>query len=203
MYNIVPWSADLDLDEFYSECKKRGRHNNASQSIMIDAFDGYSEKQFWIIYFEGRPVGCFGAHRIDEFPTISYRMGVRACILSDRAGIQHIRTRNQIATHQNIISQFAIPQCVEWISGKGTIFITTHPSDVGAQRAMHNIGAPTYAALGILDHFGDIMYQNKLQTFWQLDIDQFNDQIDQFPRWRKIFSEKPLTDEQLKLYNDV
>jgi aspartate carbamoyltransferase catalytic subunit len=37
MFKVVPWSAELDLTEFYTTAESKGFTNNASQRMLVDS----------------------------------------------------------------------------------------------------------------------------------------------------------------------
>ncbi len=45
MYNLIPFSEDLDLQDFYAEAKRRGHVNNSSQAVMVDCFRNEQQAQ--------------------------------------------------------------------------------------------------------------------------------------------------------------
>ena len=49
MFNLVEWSPNLDLTQFYAEATRRGFINNASQKAMIDCFANEREWNVWIL----------------------------------------------------------------------------------------------------------------------------------------------------------
>ena len=51
MYKIVPFSDDLDLEEFYKNAKQRGYENNSNKFWLKDCFRNEKENQTWILYY--------------------------------------------------------------------------------------------------------------------------------------------------------
>ncbi len=39
MYKIIPWSENLNLEEFYNTAKQKGFINNSSKKNLVDCFD--------------------------------------------------------------------------------------------------------------------------------------------------------------------
>lgn len=179
MYKIIPWSPYLDLTEFYAEADRRGFVNNASQKAMIDCFRKEREWCVWILYYNDVAVGSVAAHSIDE----GYRICARTCVFSDLLPLNTIRTRNQIETHQHITAQFFMPACIEWAGNNSDMYITTHPSDVGTQRLVHNIWGPSLEKTGVLTRSFDKQYRGHLQTFWKLNTDVFLEQLGKVKKW--------------------
>ena len=172
MYKIIPWSAYLDLTDFYRYCESKGFINNASQQAMIDCFRNESKWQVWILYYNDVAVGSVAAHSIDE----GYRICARTCVLSDLLPLNTLRTRNQIATHNHITAQYLMPVCIEW--AKEPMYITSHPSKVGTQRLVHTVWGPTLEKTGVLTKAFEKDYRGHLQTFWKVNKEVFLEQLE-------------------------
>jgi hypothetical protein len=183
VYKIVPWSEDLDLAEFYSNAKARGFENNASQQMLVDCFRNEREKQVWILYYNNIAVGSVAAHSFDELGENCYRIAARTCVFSDLLPIRHLRTKNQIITHQHVTSQFLIPVCIEW-AGSGThLYITSNENQVGTQRLVHRIFGPAMEKTGQMKRVGEIFYRGTKQTVWELFPDVFYKELEKYSRW--------------------
>lgn len=178
MYKIVPWNDSLDLTEFYKQALDKGFVNNSSKELLVDCFNNEHLKQVWILYDSNVPIGSVAAHSIDE----GIRICARTCILTNRSGLKSLRTRSQIETHQHITAQFFIPTCIEW-AGDNDMYITTHNGNVGTQRLVHTIWAPTLEKSGVLTQSFVREYRGHLQTFWKLNSKIFLDQLQKHPRW--------------------
>jgi len=178
MYSIIPWSEDLDLTDFYAEATRRGFVNNASQEAMIDCFRNERDWCVWILYYNNTAVGAVGAHSMEE----GYRICARTCVLTHLLPTDTLRTRNQIINHQHITAQFFIPACIEWV-GDNDMYITSHPSDVGTQKLVHNIWGPSLEKTGVLTRAFEKHYRGHIQTFWKLHPDVFLEQLNKVKRW--------------------
>ena len=172
MYNIIPWTEDLDLTNFYAEADRRGFVNNASQEAMIDCFRNEREWCVWILYYNDTAVGSVGAHSIEE----GYRICARTCVLTHLLPTDTLRTRNQIINHQHITAQFFMPTCIKW-AGDNDMYITSHPSDVGTQRLVHTVWGPSLEKTGVLTRAFEKHYRGHAQTFWKLNTDVFLEQL--------------------------
>ena len=177
---MISWHRDLDLSDFYTKAEERGFYNNANEKNLIQSIVNEREWQVWILYYNDSAVGCVAAHSIEE----GYRICTRTCILTDLLPTNSLRTRNQIITHQHITAQFFIPKCIEWVSGKGAMYITTHPSNVGTQRLVHNVWAPSLVKTNVLSKAFDKEYRGHTQTFWKLNSDEFLDQLSKVKSWQ-------------------
>jgi hypothetical protein len=183
MYKIIPWNEDLDLTEFYANASARGFENNSSQSKLKDCFKNEREKQVWILYYNNDAVGSVAAHSFDEMGQNSYRIAARTCVFSDMLPIRHLRTRNQIVTHQHVTSQFLIPACIEWAPVGSNLYITSNENQIGTQRLVHNIFAPAMEQTGQMKKVCEMYYRGTHQTVWQLFPDRFYEELNKYPRW--------------------
>lgn len=179
MYNMIRWTPNLNLDEFYKQAGARGFLNNASQGAMIDCFRNENDWAVWLLYFNNKAVGSVAAHTIDE----GFRICARTCILSDLLPITALRTRNQIATHQHYTAQFFMPTCIEWVANRGDIYITSHPSEIGTQRLVHSVWGPTMEKTGVVSRAFEKAYRGHVQTFWKVHADVFLEQLSKVKRW--------------------
>lgn len=183
MYSIVKWTPGLDLTDFYAEADRRGFVNNANQKAMIDCFRNEREWCVWILYYNNTAVGAVGAHSIDE----GYRICARTCVFTDLVDSKYstaLRTKSVITEHQNPTAQFFIPICIEWVSNKGDMYITTHPSDVGTQRRVHNTWGPLLSKTGCVTKAFEKDYRGHVQTFWKLNTQVFLEQLGKV-KWKQ------------------
>ena len=178
MFEIKKWSPDLDLSEFYTRAEAKGFTNNSSQKMLVDSLAKEKEWCVWILYYNNKAVGSVGAHSIEE----GYRICARTCVLTHLLPTTTLRTRNQIITHQHVTAQFFMPACIEW-AGDNDMYITSHPSEVGTQRLVHNIWAPSLEKTGVLTKAFEKEYRGYNQTFWKLNSDVFLEQLSKVERW--------------------
>lgn len=186
MFTLIPWTEDLALDEFYAEATRRGFDNNSSQKKMIDCLKNEKEWAAWILYKDNNAVGSVAAHSFDDImgPN-SYRICVRTCSFAEAVKRKSIITvKKLIIEHQNFTSQFFIPQCIEWCKYKDKLYITSHYSDIGTQRLVHNIYFPTLEKINMVTKTGNIFYRGKHQTLWHFNTDQFLKDLKLYPRWK-------------------
>ena len=185
MFEIVLWTKDLDLDEFYAEAARRGFYNNSSQKTMIDCLRNEKEWAAWILYQNNRAVGSVAAHSFDDvMGPNSYRICVRTCSFAEAVQRKSMITiKRLIAEHQNLTSQFFIPQCIEWCGKDKNLYITSNESKVGTQRLVHNIYFPTLVKSGVMSKIKDVHYRYTDQTVWQLNVDKFYEELNKYPKW--------------------
>ena len=184
-FSVVDFSEDLDLSEFYSEALRRGYVNNSSQKRMIDCFNNEREFKAWILYNDGKAVGSVAAHSFDDvMGPNSYRICARTCTFTEsgpRLGL--ITARRHCGEHQNLTAQFFMPKCIEWVNGRGDIYITSNDSIEMHQRLVHNIYFPVLLKYGTVDKIRDVLYRGHVQTVWKLNVDVFLKQLNQHERW--------------------
>ena len=184
MYNIVQWSENLDLTEFYKAAKERGFENNSSQQSMIDCFRNEREKNIWILYYNNVPVGSVAAHSFDDvMGENSYRIAARTCVFTDKLPINNLRTKNQIITHQHVTSQFLIPVCLEWTPIDSRVFITSNENEAGTQKLVHRIFCPAMEKSGQMKKIKDVFYRGTLQTVWEFFPKNFYEELNKYERW--------------------
>lgn len=180
----MPWTAELDLSEFYLTAASKGFVNNASQKMLIDCFRNEREKQVWILYYNDLAVGSVAAHSFDEMGPNCYRVAVRTCVFTDHLPTTTLRTRNQIVTHQHVTSQFLIPVCIDWVPSGSKLFITSNENDAGTQRLVHRIFGPAMEATGQMKRIKELEYRGTKQTVWELYADKFLEELNNHPRWK-------------------
>ena len=174
MHSLRKWSKDLDLTEFYSEATRRGFVNNSSQKAMIDCFRNEREWSAWILYNGNRAVGSVAAHSFDDVMPGGYRILTRVCTFAEeRKSAGLITPKRLVAEHQNLTDQFLLPQCIEWVGGRGRMFATSNASKEASQRLVHSYYFPTLAKLGIVSKIKDVHYRHTDQTVWEIHPDKF------------------------------
>lgn len=183
MYNIVKWTPDLDLTEFYATAEAKGFVNNASQKMLVDSLAKEKEWCVWILYYNDKAIGSVGAHSFPEMGDNAYRIAVRTCVFTDMIPTSTLRTKNQIVTHQHVTSQFLIPACIEWAPKGSNLYITSNESSVGTQRLVHRIFGPAMESTGQMKRITEIEYRGTNQTVWQLYPDIFLSELAKYPRW--------------------
>lgn len=176
-YNVITFSGvDLPLQDFMDECSRRGLDNNSTIEQLY-GFRNEPEHVLFLLKEDDKVIGTFGAHTLDLFEN-AYRICVRACILTDRTEHSSLRTVNQIRTHQNLLAKYGLSSCIEWVNDPTkNLYITTHPSKVGAMRLMHNIVLPEFEKTGMVQKIGDFYYRSSNQTFWKVFPEKYYEQI--------------------------
>jgi hypothetical protein len=184
MHNLVEWNEELDLSDFYAEAACRGFVNNSSQKAMIDCFRNEREWNVWILYNGDRAVGSVAAHSFDDVMPGGYRILTRVCTFAEeRKGIGLITPNRLVAEHQNLTDQFLLPQCIEWVAGRGRMFATSNTSKEASQRLVHSHYFPTLAKIDIVRKIKDVHYRHTDQTVWEIHPDMFFENLERYPRW--------------------
>lgn len=181
-FNLVKWTADLDLSKFYEEAGKKGFINNASQKTMIDCFHNEQEWAAWILYQDNKAVGSVAAHSFTVMGPDAYRVLARTCTFGTARQTSGLITpKRLIAEHQNLTDQFLLPACINW--AKGDLYATSNESTVASQRLVHKHYFPTLAKLGIVERVCEMNYRNTDQTVWRIYPDRFLANLELYPRW--------------------
>jgi hypothetical protein len=184
MFKLVEWHKDLNLSEFYTEADRRGFKNNNSQKTMIDCFRNEREWNAWILYNDNRPIGSVAAHSFDDVMPGGYRILTRVCTFAEERKDKGLITpKRLVAQHQNLTDQFMLPQCIEWVSGRGRMFATSNASKEASQRLVHSYYFPTLAKLGIVEKIKDVHYRHTDQTVWEIHPDKFYENLNRYTRW--------------------
>jgi hypothetical protein len=184
MYKIIPWSKDLDLEQFYKTAESKGFLNNASQKMLVDSLAKEKEWCVWILYYNNNAIGSVGAHSFPEMGGNAYRIAVRTCVFTDKLPLDTLRTKNQIVTHQHVTSQFLIPACIEWAPKGSKLYITSNESSVGTQRLVHRIFGPAMEKDGQMKRITEIDYRGTRQTVWELLPDKFYASLEKHGKWQ-------------------
>lgn len=171
MFEVVEWSEDLDLRDFYKTAGEKGFDNNSSQKMLVDSLKSEHVWKVWIVYYKDQAVGSFAAHSLNFLP--GYRICVRTCAFSDQIPMANLRTKYGIINHENITSQIYIPVTIEHFGRQNNFYITTHPSDVGTQRAVHTIWAPLMEKTGVVELDTVQEYRGHEQHFWKFNVTEF------------------------------
>jgi hypothetical protein len=187
MYKIIPWSADLDLTEFYATAKAKGFDNNCTQHRLVDNFANEREHQTWILYYNNTAVGSVAAHSFDDvMGPNTYRIAARTCVFTDHLPGTYgkaLRTISVITEHQNPTAQFLIPVCIDWAPKGSRLFITSNDSKMGTQGLVHRIFGPVLEKQGTMKRIKEVFYRGTDQTVWELYPEKFYKELNKLPRW--------------------
>lgn len=184
MYKIVEWNPALDLTDFYQEAQRRGFVNNSNQKVMIDCFSNEREWNAWILYKDNRAIGSVAAHSFDDVMGPGcYRVLTRVCTFGESRPTKGLVTAKRLcAEHQNLTDQFLLPKCIEW-AGRENLYATSNTSTAASQRLVHSIYFPTLEKVGVVTRIKDVHYRHTDQTVWQINVDNFEENLARYPRW--------------------
>jgi hypothetical protein len=184
MFKLVPWSSNLDLSDFYAKAAERGFENNSSQKVMVDCFKNEQEFRLWILYENDNAVASGAIHSLPELGDNAYRICARTCAFAEARPAEGLLTLNRMMMeHQHITTQFFIPQFINWAGLDKELYISSHPSNVGTQKLVHNRWCPALVKTGALERTCDLLYRGHVQTFWKLNVPVFLEQLNRYPRW--------------------
>ena len=175
-FEIKPQKLDKPIKEFMAECKRRGLHNNDNLPSLL-AFRKHKRHVMFMLKQDEKIIGTFGAHSLHLFEN-AYRICVRACVLTDQTEHRSLRMVNQIRTHQNLLAKYGLDACIKWVDDPtANLYISTHPSEIGAMALMHRIVLPEFAKSGLVERVGDFKYYGVVQTFWKVFPEKYYEQI--------------------------
>ena len=184
MYQIKEYQRNMDLSFFYDLCLKKGFMNNSSPLRLIDTFKQQKFYKLWILFYNNLPVGTTAAHDFDDvMGENSYRICVRTCLLSEMLPIKHVRTKDGIVNHQNIVSQIFITVTLSALPNGSKCYITSSDKDEASMKKVNGIWTKLLSKQGVLEKVKDVFYRGTTQTVWLLNNQQFFKQLDQSPRW--------------------
>lgn len=186
MWRMVEWTPELDLSDFYAEAERRGFVNNSSQKTMIDCFRNEPEWNAWILYEDDRAIGSVAAHSFDDvMGPNSYRILTRVCTFGESRPMKGLITpKRLVAEHQNLTDQFLLPQCIEWVNGRGEMYATSNASKEASQRLVHSYYFPTLAKIGVVEKVKNVHYRYTDQTVWRINSEAFKENLAKYPRWQ-------------------
>jgi len=184
MYKIIPFSDDLDLEEFYSKAKAKGFENNSSRFWLKDCFRNETESETWILYYNDKPVGSVAAHSFPEMGENAYRIAARTCVFTDELPLNNLRTVKGITTHQNATAQFLIPTCIEWAGKDKNLYITSNENEGGSQRLVHRIFFPALVKTGQAELATEMEYRGTKQSVWKINVDRFYEELEKHGKWQ-------------------
>ena len=184
MYKIIPFSDDLDLDDFYAKAKAKGFENNSSRFWLKDCFRNEKESQTWILYYNDNPVGSVAAHSFPEMGENAYRIAARTCIFTDELPINSLRTITGIVTHQNATAQFLIPACIDWAGRNNDLYITSNENESGSQRLVHRIFFPALVKTGQAELACEMEYRGTVQSVWKINVNRFYEELEKQGKWQ-------------------
>ena len=181
MFRLVEFDESLNLSDFYKECDEKGYTNNNSQKRIWDRFKKYKKHNTWIFYRDFTPMGSVVAHSFDEYKKDSFRVLVCTCVLEKHTKYNFIGQASQFKKHQHFTAQFYIPKMIEWCGINSNMFITTHPSETGKTKKVHNFAMRVWSNMGLVEKTEDIQYRGVNQTVCKLNAEEWLKQLKEHP----------------------
>jgi len=184
-YQLVEWSPDLDLSEFYEEAKKRGFENNFSQKAMFDCFKNEDKWKGWMLKYQGRYIGGVCAHSFDNvMGPNSYRILARTCIFTDQTHNPRVHTvKSFIKDQQCCASQFFIPISIQWAGPEARLFATSNANPMGSQQRVDKIWFPIQSKLGRFTWVKKEFYRGCEQNIWELNLQGYKKSLPEHLQW--------------------
>lgn len=187
MYKVIPFSDDLDLEDFYKKAEEKGFKNNTSRFWLKDCFRNEEESETWILYYNNVAVGSVAAHSFPEMGKDAYRIAARTCVFTDMLGgtySNRLRNIDVITKGQNPTSQFLIPACIEWAGRDKNLYITSNELEAGSQRLVHRIFFPALVRTGQAEHICELDYRGTKQSVWKLNVNEFYKVLEENGKWQ-------------------
>lgn len=183
-FNLIKYTPELDLKQFYNTCLNEGSLNNSSQKLMVDCFNNESVFGAYVLQQDNVSVGFSAYHSLDIMGTNCYRICARNYVLGTARKLTSLSSVREIMVqHQNTTAQFFIPQFINDLGLESNLFITTNNSFMAKQRAVHNVYMPTLVKIGLAERIDDVDYRGHIQTFWRINSQKFLEDLCKYPRW--------------------
>ncbi len=97
--------------------------------------------------------------------------------------IKHIRTKDGIINHQNIVSQIFIPVTLNALPNNSKCYITSSDKNEASMKQVNGIWTKLLSKQGVLERVKDVFYRGANQTVWLLNNERFLKQLNQYSRW--------------------
>ncbi len=187
-YRLFEYSPNLDLSSFYLESKKRGLENNCSQAAMFDCFRNEKSWNGWLVEYENKYIGGVCIHSFDEvMGSNSYRIYARACFHTELSAKPTGYMSDHFKKLQNVGLQLFTPVSIAWAGLDKKFYGSSNSRDVGSSRMVNDVWFPRLADKGIFTKVCEIEYRGHLQNIWQLNVNEYLNQIRQVHHWECKF----------------
>ncbi len=196
MWQIETYDGSQDLTEFFQEAEKKRYFNNSNPDILLSTLKDVDEATLFLLYNHNKIVGCVVSHKLSDLGILginAYRIGARICMLGHlvKGERNHNSLRNLRGAprpHDHPSAQFLIPACIEHCGRENPLYISTHPSPIAKQRAVHTRWAPEWRKQGFLEEPIELEYRGTFQSFWKFKVNAYYEEMkdERWPEAEKI-----------------
>jgi hypothetical protein len=189
-WHLETYDGTQDLTEFFIEAERRRFYNNSNADMLLKSLENEIDANLFLLYNAERIIGCVVSHKLQGLEILgspAYRIGARICVLSHLVQGHRLHNtmrnlRNAPRPHDHPSAQFLIPACIEHCGRDANMYISTHPSPIAKQRAVHTRWAPEWRKQGFLEDPIELEYRGTIQSFWKFKVDNYYKEM-QDERW--------------------
>ena len=187
-YEIVEYSPNLDLVDFYNENKLRGLENNSSQQEMFDCFRNEKKWNGWLVEYNNKFIGGVCIHSFDDvMGADSYRIYARSCFHTELSMKPTGYVKSHYSKLQNVGLQLFTPVSIEWAGLDKKFYGSSNSRDVGSAQVVDKVWFPRLAERGIFTKVKEVFYRGHYQNVWELNVSEYLTQIAEVDLWNCKF----------------
>jgi len=192
-YQIVEYSPDIDLTDFYAENRRRGLENNINQQVMFDCFKNEKHWTGWLVKYNKKFIGGVCIHSFDDImgPN-SYRIYARSCFHTELS----MKPTGYLKTHysklQNVGLQLFTAVSIEWAGLDKKFYGSSNSRDVGSAQIVDKVWFPRLGERGLFSKIKEVYYRGQHQNIWELNVEEYLKQIKTVPLWECKFPNKDI-----------
>lgn len=198
-WHLETYDGTQDLTEFFIEAERRRFYNNSNADMLLKSLENEIDANLFLLYNAERIIGCVVSHKLQGLEILgnpAYRIGARICVLSHLVQGHRLHNtmrnlRNAPRPHDHPSAQFLIPACIEHCGRDANMYISTHPSPIAKQRAVHTRWAPEWRKQGFLEDPIELEYRGTIQSFWKFNVDNYYKEMED-ERWPEAEEILPL-----------
>lgn len=188
-FNVVPYSPELDLTEFYQNAQAQGYVKHTTPEVFN--YDRELRAQAWVVYQDGHPIASFAAHTMFPRPefkgTIAYMVWNSMCVLR-YTPIGTFGPRAFWDGYQNFNAQVVAPTCINWVyEQEGTTDVDMFTSHSHKRKPPYdktiNIMSRHWGRMGIVSHWKDSEINGETVEWWRVDHKLFMEGFNNNPKW--------------------
>lgn len=193
MFQVIPYTPDLNLGDFFERAKEQGYFRHTS----MDTFNHYKKEfksRIWFIFQENVAVACFGTNSLFPRPRFmgenAFAIINKQCVLKYNHPI--IGPKAFYQGHQNIVSQIAVTTCLKWLDELNEPYVPYIVSgDLPPPYNKHHKMLEGWVNLGFLSRERDAedkrMNHGGVETVrlnvWKFNKELFEQQLSENNRW--------------------